>query len=790
MNRNRHGMLAMLLCAALALLLAGCGGDDGVSPTTHGDLQSEYDTLKVQYDTAVAQIGAMTDAASNAADASLWARINYYMEMIGSPNDMADAMGSLNAQLNHYMAMIGSMQDMPDPDGSLNAQINSYKAMIGDPADMADAMGSLNAQINHYMGMIGSMDDAADMSGSLYAQLNHYKDMVGSSSDAADENGSLNAQINHYKARIAELEAGTAPSEIAKVAKRAMDAYDAAKTAYEAADEAAGKAEMADDNRATIQVGATNADGDPADSVMAAKNARIHAKTAMTEAGDAKTAADAAANAANTGAATAQELLAKNAQGNAEEAKGDAEDARDRALADAMVELKIDGTMKSVGDLEIDAATTATETTRGTGTNARPRITGLLGADKQPTNSGTQTTGKTPVAGNPALTPNPYVAPMVNAQARSATIGKTLDDPTDMVRLMLVTKYAGVKTVKVYAIADSPTPVTAIVGTPGAISLDDTTTTADTNDRVTSTLRSMGMYYQATGGTAGDLEPLDPANDGSLNGDTVLADDPATGTTNEAAMPVEVFAYSSAPGADNQWFTPDDIMTYVVHGTTTTTGGVTTVTYNPVDIHVEIDRDGDATTTDVGAATGNELVEVTARITDAIDYSHIHFGVWAGLGEPKTDGSQSPSGLGIGFVQNIVSGGSMTADMPNNGTASYSGDWVATVQSAHPDGTGDVALEFGKASLMADFRKDTIEATLTGLAKLSGDISDNTFSGDKVSDISDNRLSSDADDFTGSFNGGFYGEDAVEAGGVFDFMSDGMEDGGFRGAFGGGRNDD
>ena len=43
------------------------------------------------------------------------------------------------------------------------------------------------------------------------------------------------------------------------------------------------------------------------------------------------------------------------------------------------------------------------------------------------------------------------------------------------------------------------------------------------------------------------------------------------------------------------------------------------------------------------------------------------------------------------------------ADMPNNGGATYNGNWVATVRAADPDGEGDITLEDGPASLMADF---------------------------------------------------------------------------------------
>ena len=125
--------------------------------------------------------------------------------------------------------------------------------------------------------------------------------------------------------------------------------------------------------------------------------------------------------------------------------------------------------------------------------------------------------------------------------------------------------------------------------------------------------------------------------------------------------------------------------------------------------------------------------------------------------------------------------------MPNHGSATFDGNWVATIQAADPDGNGPVSLEDGVASMMANFEKMTVEAELTGLATLSGDITGNTFSGSKVSDITHTGVSNDADDFTGSTSGGFFGTRAAEAGGVFSFTSDGNEDGAFSGAFGGTR---
>ena len=126
--------------------------------------------------------------------------------------------------------------------------------------------------------------------------------------------------------------------------------------------------------------------------------------------------------------------------------------------------------------------------------------------------------------------------------------------------------------------------------------------------------------------------------------------------------------------------------------------------------------------------------------------------------------------------------------MPNNGKASYTGNWVATVQEADPEGDGDIVLEYGAATLAANFTKATIKATLGGLATLEGAIDTNTFSGTKATVVANTHgLDSDGT-FTGSFSGGFYGSKAAEAGGVFDFTSEAAEDGAFRGAFGGDRN--
>ena len=179
--------------------------------------------------------------------------------------------------------------------------------------------------------------------------------------------------------------------------------------------------------------------------------------------------------------------------------------------------------------------------------------------------------------------------------------------------------------------------------------------------------------------------------------------------------------------------------------------------------------------------------QVRAALPVAIDYKHIHFGVWAALGAAEKSGSQELSDLGIGFVQSIGDG--LTgADMPNNGTADYSGSWVAAVQAAEDDGNGDISLVYGAADLEANLTKVTITAALDGLATLEGTIDTNTFSGTKATVGDDNTHNLDSTGkFTGTFSGGFYGAQAAEAGGIFDFTSKDAVDGAFRGAFGGDR---
>ena len=252
--------------------------------------------------------------------------------------------------------------------------------------------------------------------------------------------------------------------------------------------------------------------------------------------------------------------------------------------------------------------------------------------------------------------------------------------------------------------------------------------------------------------------------DGSPN---ILA---ATDQVAVAAMakPVEVFSYLPPTGAVGA-----GVRQYATLMTTSTTGAVTTYTYTTgADITGITGIDGP------DAGEEDDESPITAGIPGPVAYQHLHFGVWASLGEAAKDGAQKVTGHGIGFVQSIGDG--MTgADMPSTGSATYNGNWVATVQEA----AGGVGLENGAATLAADFNKATVKATLADLATLDGSIDGSMFSGTKATVGANLHGLTSGGKFSGSFDGGFYGAKAAEAGAIFDF--DSTNGGSFRGAFGG-----
>ena len=584
--------------------------------------------------------------------------------------------------------------------------------------------------------------------------------------DLATANADLEQARADLKAandRIAALIGGTAPEVLDPVKKRASDAATAAGTASTAAGEAADAAEMAAMNRATIQTGDAN-------SVMDAYAARMAANDAADEAKKASDASDMAQAATDTAGATPHAMAAEAAQAAAEEDQMDAEAAQDEAEADAMVELKIDDKTKSVGGTSIEV-----DGRRHTSSNGRTH-TGLLdGMD-------IMQMGLRDANGHLLVDADGNAVTGVGAAA-NIDIGFTYDSEDDDARLTLIHSYLGTMKQKQFIRpADTASTVT---GSPFAAVPDATNISPEAPDEV-------GSEDNIPTGTV--EVPYAAANTAlGLTGAAAL-EAPTTPTLTRTATGVAGIPRSA--GAIALAF--DDLdsappVLYFIH-TNVRDNSLVGDEDDGIDqtrIFLERRVIGNNVTYDVV-----HVREVT--VESAMEYAHIHYGLWNGIS--GRDGN-TVSELGIGFVTALADGEGMTdvGDMPNVGTLSYSGNWVANVQMAGTAaGDGEIRRRNGMATIMADIDDNDVTVTLTGLASLEGDIDGNMFSGTKVTLLDADATTADvvdpafglggaSSDFTGTFSGGFFGPRAAEAGGVFDYSSEDNEEGAFRGSFGGAR---
>ena len=596
--------------------------------------------------------------------------------------------------------------------------------------------------------MIGSMDDAPDAEGSLHAQINAAKARVteletkiGSMDDDADdsETASLYAQLKAAKARIAALEGGTDPAVLNPVKKAAMDAATAANAAYMKADEAAKAAEKAAMNRATIQTGMY-------DSGMDAKEARKQADMAKAEAGKAKAASDLAQEAENTATAGGHRDTAKAAQMAAEKAQMAAEEAKKMADKAAMMELKIDGKTKSVGGTSI---TVDGGPGRSVVSGGKLVETGLIDSMK------ITTPGMRTVNGLPVLwdqNDDGTATPVSDRTAADADIGVTYDSADDSARLTLITSYLGTqKQMQFLRTGDDD----VFDGQNGAPDFD----------------------------VPSDGQNLAPLSNGSI---TV----PANAGPNTAAI-------TGIPRVAGSQFYAADMTdkASVLYYLPSKVRDVTTGAGNTMDDGIDQTKIFLERNVVSGAVTYNVVAVIEVTLDAPASYEHLHFGLWNGL---SGSGMNTVSDLGIAFAHAIADGDGLTEVMPNHGNATYNGNYVANVRAADADGDGAITRLDGTAMIMADFDDNDIDITLSGLAKfMGGKIDGNMFSGTKMSlidtvtattDVVDGAAGLKGDgDFTGKFSGGFFGPVGREAGGTFDYTSDDMEDGEFRGSFGGRR---
>lgn len=522
-----------------------------------------------------------------------------------------------------------------------------------------------------------------------------------------------------------------------------MAAAAAAMTAAGYADTAADSAEAATMHLAALQTGAM--------AKKHAMDAREYADMAMARYAKAKQASDDAATATDARAAIRAAIAAGEARTAAEEAAQIAADKAMKATEAAGTELAVDGAVTGVGGTFIDGASVTTRVLGPGSGGAGVVLTGLL-RRLSPMVTGGAVAGVAyvaPVPDDPSTPEDETRAGTAYRQAvaaRTHTIGKTLDSADDMARLMLVTHYAGSRGSRVFAPPPSSVGIEVTSTKAGYLSLDPVTgrTSTDPAHAHNTPLTSVGMYLPAG------------AADGVLShSDRVAAN----------ARPVEVFSYTDPSDGTKQYATLTTIVT--TYGRDAGTSWIYT--------------SGADVTAPAAGSTHVREVRVAADVPSAIAYRHVHFGVWARLGEAARDGSQRIAGPGIGFVHGIGDGLSGT-DLPVSGDATYTGNWVAAVRS----GAGWHALRYGPASLTARFGDGAITATLTGLAVLEGRIEGRMFSGTKATVTADSRHGlAPGGAFAGTFGGGFYGAGGEEAGGIFDFTSTGLTAGAFRGAFGG-----
>ena len=501
------------------------------------------------------------------------------------------------------------------------------------------------------------------------------------------------------------------------------DAAKAATDARTAATDAQTAADAADTARANR---ATIQTGDlhGGNSGAHAMYAQGHADDADTAATNAETASAAAAEATTVSDATRELVAAETALADATTAKGKAEGSRDEAMTASGKEVKIVDKTKMVGATSITIDGSTLDETR----NEATKVTGKVG---DITTMSEAVDGVDGVAAEP--TANPPVAAVAQkpgvAEGRTIDIGFSYDSADDDARVTLVISYIGSETVGAYMPSNDPD----VTGTKA-----DTVTINDTDSPLTPLA---GSFY--------------PATDGLDTSGTIAA---------VAIEGVTVYSYEDA----------SDMTVYVRLEQATTLNGDTTYTYEVVNIAKGVD------------------------LPDASDYRHLHFGLWASLKDAGDDDNEAPGDLGIGFVTALSSGMGMTpaADMLNHGSATYNGNYVATVQAGDPQGDGALSWKNGDASMMADFADGTVAVTLDDLVTLDGGIEGNTFSGTEAA-IHDTEADDEgiqngsplnmAGEFTGAFEGGFFGSAANEAGGVFDFTSKDNKDGAFRGSFGGAR---
>ena len=535
--------------------------------------------------------------------------------------------------------------------------------------------------------------------------------------------------VDDLPAEVLTALADVAQDPLTDLAMAQLEASNAADAAMKAAGTAKASADDADKARANAATIQTNAM-----SGSHAKMARSYATKAQTAYMTAKTESDAAADATTVLAAVNAQVKAQIAMAHAVTARDDAAEHADLSMKAAATELLIVDKTKSVGEtyitidgLTVDNAATGQET----GLIADMELTAMGGAGA----SRPHTVGmpNTDVPAAPVLP----VGLLPTVAAREVDIGITYDSKADDARLTLVTSYLTDQTVGVFQNDGTPLITEAV---------DEVDLGEADNPDIRALHAASGTYLHVGAG------------DG--NGDVAETD-----TVMDDTKPTQLWYYVTDMVDNPNTVDRDESKQFVSQtGTGSPSGGTTTYDYQPVDV------------------VGGVKIAVKA------DFLHLHYGLWNALTPGTKTTGDAVADLGIGFVT-AQGTSSMTEEMPTIGDATYTGNWVANIQAAATGGDGLIQRSHNDAEITADFTKGTVGVDLTGLADLTGAISGNTFAGTAITvdaaPMGQLGQGTKAGAFTGTFNGGFFGDLAAEAGGVFDYSSTGNKLGAFRGSFGG-----
>ena len=425
---------------------------------------------------------------------------------------------------------------------------------------------------------------------------------------------------------------------------------------------------------------------------------------------------------ARTAAAAGNRTDAEAARRKAEEQAQIATDKAAAAKKAAPMELKYSDGTYSVGEISITPAELTKEGPTVTVNGATVK-TGLTRS----------VTARHPGADVAAITASGNTKAKPKIERRTLTMANYYNDSTGRHRFVLYDRYRRAKTVNAYRATTGTITATVSDAAPnGAVDHD-----SDDETAALIVMKATGDFYMTNG--SGAFDNTNPAS-ATIEAATKKAD----------AEMGEVYYYTE--GSEKKWLQRD----------TTYTG--TGYRYKNISV-----------------------VENVEGFPVEKAYSHMNFGLWSKIERPRsTPDTYEFTDMGIAFVQALPDGDGITGDdMPTTGTVTYEGWSHFSYRAAHAEGKGVIKTSGVNLTVTANFETNSVTMDNQWLFDFEGTINGSTFKGTKISGTAYSSFNLQAaDKYTGSFQGAFFGPEAAEVGGVFDYTSEGKKAGEFRGAFG------